>query len=357
MNSLKYQDWFLNAAIILLALCSLLIIFSAAPSLFWQQTVWFAIAFTIIFLFSKLNWRIIVNYRWIIFGFYFFTVLLLLTTLFLAPVIRQSRSWLVLGSSQFQPSELAKVSLIILLSYFFAKRHIGIAHFRNIAISFLYAVIPAFIVFRQPDWGSALVLVGLWVGFLLVSGIRWRHLAIGVIILIIFAVLSWNFLLKDYQKERIVGFLQPSHDPLGVNYNVIQAKIAIGSSGFFGKGFRQGTQTQLKFLPESNSDFIFAAFTEEWGLVGGLMIVLLFMMVIMRIVKIGLKSENNFSKLICLSTAILFLLEFSLNVGSNLGFSPVVGVTFPFFSYGGSSLLTKALLISIIQNSAIRIRA
>lgn len=357
MNSIKYHDWFLNAALILLALFSLLIIFSVAPSLFWQQAFWFLISFGIIFLFSNLNWRIIVNYRWIIFSFYFLTIILLLATLFFAPVIRQSRGWLVLGSFQLQPSELAKVALIVLLSYFFAKRHIGIAHVKNIAISFIYAAIPAFIVFRQPDWGSALILIGLWIGFLLVSGLRWRHLSIGIIVLIVFAALSWSFFLQDYQKERIIGFLEPAHDPLGVNYNVIQSKIAIGSSGFFGMGFRQGTQAQLKFLPESSSDFIFAAFAEEWGLVGGLVILSLFTFIIIRIVKIGLKSENNFSKLICLSAAILFLLEFFFNVGSNLGFSPVVGVTFPFFSYGGSSLLTKSLLVSIIQQSAIRIKS
>ena len=201
-----------------------------------------------------------------------------------------------------------------------------------------------------------LVLLGVWIGFLLVSGIRWRHLVVGLGLFLLFTALSWNFLLKDYQKERIIGFLEPAYDPLGINYSVIQSKIAIGSGGLLGKGFRQGTQTQLGFLTEPTTDFIFAALIEEWGLVGGFLALALFLLIVFRIVKIGLGAENNFSKLLSLGTVILFLLEFSLNVGSNIGFSPVVGVTFPFLSYGGSSLLTKAMLIGIIQSIEARSR-
>lgn len=349
---LKRHDWLLNLAVLILAALSLLIIYSVSQEQFFQQLIWFVIGFAAIFLVSQIDWRIIVNYRWMIFGFYAAVVALLLVALFFAPVIRESRSWIVIGNFQFQPSELAKAALIILLAYFFAKRHIGIAHLRNLAMSFIYFLIPALLIFLQPDWGSALVLLGIWIGFLLISGIRSKHLAVGFIIFAVLGIVSWNFFLKDYQRERIIGFLEPAYDPLGVNYSVIQSKIAIGSAGFFGKGFRQGTQAQLGFLTEPSTDFVLAAFIEEWGFLGGLVLIAAFLFLVFRIISVGLRSEDNFSKLFSLGTVILLLVEFGLNVGSNIGFSPVVGVTFPFVSYGGSSLLTKSILIGIIQSLA-----
>jgi rod shape determining protein RodA len=160
--------------------------------------------------------------------------------------------------------------------------------------------------------------------------------------------------LKPYQKERIVAFLNPSYSPLKINYGVIQSKIAIGSAGFFGKGYGQGTQIQLGFLPAAATDFVYAAFIEEWGGLGGLLVLGAFVLMMLRIVKIGLESHNNIPKLICLGTVIMFLAQFVINVGSTLGLLPVIGVTFPFLSYGGSSILVNAMLIGIIQSIIIR---
>ncbi len=164
----------------------------------------------------------------------------------------------------------------------------------------------------------------------------------------------WQVILKDYQKAMISGFFFPGRDPLGVNYNVIQAKIAIGSAGLFGKGFSQGTQVQLGFLPEAQTDFIFAALIEEWGLLIGIIFVIIFVFLILKIIKIGLEADNNFNRFICLGAAILFNVQFIFNVGSNLGLTPVIGMTFPFLSYGGSSLLTNLILVGIIQSIFIR---
>ncbi len=339
---------------LILAAASLLTIKSADASLFTSQLVWFVLAFLLIFVLAQIDWRPILNYRWIIVGGYLLVLGLLLLTLAFAPVIRESKSWLVLGPVRFQTAELAKVGLIIILAYFFAKRHIGIARLKTLFLSFFYFAAPAALILLQPDWGSVLVLFGLWVGFLLVSGISWRHLFIGFFLTVLVAFLGWNFFLADYHKERIIGFLEPSYDPLGVNYSVIQAKIAIGSAGFLGRGFLQGTQTQLGFLTEPATDFIFAAFTEEWGFLGAALVIAALIIVVLRIVRIGLLSANNFSQFISLGTAMLLLWEFILNIGSNLGLSPVVGVTFPFLSYGGSSLLTKAVLVGIIQSIAVR---
>jgi rod shape determining protein RodA len=354
MKASQKQDWFLHGSLFFLAIASLMGLMSGAPNLVLEQAIWFILGFLIVFFLSNVDMRPVINYRSYLFGGYFITLLIVISTLFFAPVIRQAQSWLVIGSFQFQPSELIKIALVIFLAYFFARRHIGIAHVRNLVISFIYVAIPMIVLFLQPDWGSALVLFSLWLGFLLVSGIRWRHLIIGTILLAIMGVIAWNFLLAPYHKERIIGFLEPTYDPLGINYSAIQSKIAIGSAGFLGKGFKHGTQTQLGFLTDPGTDFIFAALIEEWGFIGGLLILIAFFSLILRIIMIGLRSEDTFSQFVCLGAVILFLTEFMLNVGSALGLLPVIGVTFPFLSYGGSSLLTKAILLGIIHNISSR---
>lgn len=349
----KRQDWILNASILFLFVCGLLVSLSVDKSLFNQQLAWGVLSALLIFMFAQIDWRYLTAYRWVIFGIYFSAIGLLLVAHFFAPVIRNTRSWIVVGPAQFQVSEFAKAAVIIFFAYYFARRHIGIAHLANIIVSFLYVALPAALIFFQPDMGSMLVLLGLWVGFLFVSGIRMKHLAIGILITALALVFAWTSVLKDYQKERIIGLFEPTYDPLGVNYNTIQSKIAIGSAGFIGKGFDRGTQVQLGFLPEAASDFVFAAFIEEWGLVGGFLICLAFFVMIFRIVTIGTQSENNFSRFVCLGAVIMFLIQFTINVGSAIGLTPVIGLTFPFFSYGGSSILINSVLVGIVQSTKV----
>lgn len=346
----KQLDWKLNLAILFLISAGFLNLFSTAPDLVYKQLISLGLGLLLAFLLIKFDWRPYINYRGAVFGIYAGVILLLILTYFFAPMIRGTRGWLAIGDFHFQVSELAKLVLIIVYAYFFSRKHIGIARLSNLVASFIYFVIPASFIAVQPDFGSVLILFCLWSGFLLVSGIPWRHLIVGLIIFLILGVISWQSVLKDYQKERIMGFLFPASDPLGVNYNVIQAKIAIGSAGFWGKGFGQGTQAQLGFLPEAQTDFVFAAFIEEWGLLSGFLLIAAFVFLILRIIKIGLNSDNNFNRFICLGAVILFISQFIFNVGSNLGLTPVVGVTFPFLSYGGSSLLTNLILVGIIQS-------
>ena len=273
---LKQLDWQLNASVIFLAACSLLILASSAPHLFWRQTVWYLFGFAAVFIFANLDWRWLAGQVWLRQAVYWLVIILLALTYFLAPSIRGVRSWLVIGPFQFQFSELAKLSLIIIYAGFFAARYFETALLRNIIYSFLYLLPNLILVLIQPDLGTAVILFGVWAGFILLSGITWRQFLAGVLIMSVVAVFSWVSFLKPYQKERIVSFLLPDVDPLGVSYNVIQSKTAIGSAGFFGKGFGQGTQVQLGFLPEAQADFIFAAFTEEWGLLGGFWLSALF---------------------------------------------------------------------------------
>lgn len=354
LASLKLQDWKLNIPIFILVAISLLSLSSAKPELFWKQLLFFIISLSLFFLIAKTEWRPFINYRGAVLGIYFFIIILLLITYFFAPPVRGVRAWLPLGPFQFQASEFAKVVLIIIFANFFRKKHVSIARVSNILISFFYFAVPALLVLIQPDLGSVLILFSIWFGFLLVSGIKWRHLLISFLIFAAVGIFMWASILENYQKERISGVFFPSQDPLGINYNVIQSKIAIGSAGFLGKGFNQGTQTQLGFLPEAQTDFIFAAIVEEFGLLAGFIIMLAFGYLILRIVIIGMHTDNNFGRFICLGTAMFLIVQFALNIGSNLGITPVIGVPFPFLSYGGSSLLTSFIIIGIIQSINIK---
>jgi len=354
LDLLKKQDWVLSAAIAVLSAASLVILYSINVEFFWRQLIWLIISFVVIFGFVAVEWRSLLTYRWLITVIYLAAVFLLVITLIAAPTIRSAQSWIVIGSIRIQTSEFAKVALILLLSYFFARGHIGIGHWRILAKSFVYFVIPAILILLQPDLGTTLILSAIWISFLLVSGIRWRHIAIGLGVTAVVTIIAWNYFLQDYHKERIKGLFNPEYDPLGINYGVIQSKIAIGSAGFWGKGFQQGTQVQLGFLPEAQSDFIFSAFVEEWGIFGGLVILAAFSSLLFRLIKIGLAAENNLLRLLSLGTVMVMLAHFIFNIGSGLGLLPVVGVPFPFLSYGGSNILANAFLIGIIQSLVAR---
>jgi len=322
---------------------------SVSAHFFWLQLIWVAVGAGLVVLFYFVDWRVILNYRWVIGGLYALTVILLVFVYLHGPTIRNIRSWVVLGPFNFQPVELAKVALILLYASYFSRRHLSIARWRNILMSLLLFVIPAVLTVLEPELGSALVLFGIWFGFLLLSGLPPRRVFVALIIFVVIGFLVWSFVLKDFHRARIVGFLYPESNSLGVNYSAIQSKIAIGSAGFWGKGYAQGTQTQLGFLTEPQSDFVLAAFIEEWGSFGGFIVVLAFLFLLYGILKIGAGADRNFEKFICLGAAVVFGMQFFLNAGSALGLIPVIGITFPFLSYGGSSLFASFLLLAVVN--------
>lgn len=343
-------DWALLGCLFILAFGGSLSLVSVNVDFFWRQLVWYLAAFTIIFWGSQFDWKWLGGHTLFRQGFYWASVALLVLSNLQSQTIRGTKSWLVVGGIQFEPVEFAKLALIFVLANFFSKRHISAWRSKNILLSLVYTLIPAGLVVIHPDFGSTIVLLGIWVGFLLISGIHKKRFMIGVVISILLMIVAWSFLLKPYQKDRFTSFLFPERDPFGISYNVIQSKIAIGSAGLFGKGFGMGTQSHLNFLPEAHTDFIFAAFVEEWGLVGGLVIVSTFFLFLYRIICIGLGAIDNYSKFIVLGATLMLSVHFFINVGSNLGLLPVTGITFPFFSYGGSSLLTIAIIVSIIEH-------
>lgn len=351
LSFIKKIDWKLALACALLIAGGLLSLLSTAQDLFFKQIAWIILGLFIALILTYVDLRSFFSRKSVIFGIYSIVISLLVITFFLAPKIKGNRAWILIGPFQFQPSELAKVALILVLAYFFSKRHIGIASWRTIITSFIYSIIPAGLVALQPDMGSALVIMAIWVGFVLVSGMPLKKILIAALFAGLAFGVMWTSVLKDYQKERVVGLFTPSRDPLGINYNVIQSKIAIGSGGFLGKGFKQGTQVQLGFLPEAQTDFIFAAIGEEGGFLGITLIFIAFLWMNMRILKIGALVDGNFYKFLCLGTTTLFLIQFIFHIGSNLGFLPVVGVTLPFVSYGGSSMLASMMLVGMIQSA------
>jgi rod shape determining protein RodA len=343
-------DWGLIAASLVLIVIGLIAIASGDKELFARQLIWVFAALALIFGLAFLNLRAALSYRWVILAIYLVLLTLLIATYFLAPAIHGAKSWILVGPLRAQPSEFMKIALVVLLSSFFAVRHVAIAQIGVIIASFVYFLIPAIFVILQPDLGTALILFSIWFSYLIFSGLPIRYI-VGVLLL--FAILgvgAWEFGLADYQKARILALFQPETDPLGVNYSVAQSKIAIGSGGIFGKGFGQGTQVQLGFLPAAQTDFVFAAFTEEWGLMGGTVLIGAFLFLIYRIVRLGLSAESNFPRFICLGTAAILLSHLVVNLGSSLGILPVIGVGLPFVSYGGSNLLTVSALLGIIQS-------
>lgn len=342
-------DLRLFAPVFIILLAGFLILASISMQLFWQHFLWAAVGMISVVALSFFDLRGLLRHTWITYALYGAGVLLLLFVIAKGPVIRNVRSWIFIGPLSFQPVEVMKIGLILLYSQYFSRRHLAVARYSNMFLSFILGAIPAALVAVQPALGSALILLGIWIGYLVFSGLPWRRFGAIILALLVGSVIMWSWGLKGYQKERITGILYPERDALGINYSTIQSKIAIGSAGFWGKGFRQGTQTQLGFLTEPESDFVLAAFIEEWGWGIGTLVLLSFFYMVFRILKIGMLSTTNFEKLLCIGAAIVLTLHLFLNAGSTTGILPVVGVTFPFLSYGGTSLFTNFLLLGIIN--------
>jgi rod shape determining protein RodA len=313
-----------------------------------RQIIWLAISFVVFLIASQFEYRVL-RRTGVVVGIFGITLLLLILVTVLGNAVKGAQSWFSLGFASFQPTDLAKLALIFLLAKYLAKRHVEIAHIRHIIVTGIYALIPTVLVLMQPDLGSALVLSGIWFCLVLVSGISKKHLALVLGGAFAVFVLAWLFVLAPYQKDRIKTFIDPLSDIRGSGYNVYQSQIAIGSGGLFGKGVGFGTQSRLEFLPEHQTDFIFAAYSEEWGFVGVLVLLGLFLVLIWRLLAIALVSATNFELFCILGILFFFLIHIVVNVGMNLGIMPVTGIPLPFMSYGGSHLLTEWLALGVIM--------
>ncbi len=339
---------FIPVGVLLVA--SLLILSAISLHFFVFQMIWIALGAGLVAASLFIDLRAIFNAQWVIWGLYALALMLMVFALFASPVIRNTHSWLVLGPFSLQPVELMKVALILLFANYFSRRHMAIARWKNIFTSFFFFVVPAAISAKLPDLGSAAIFFGIWFGFLLLLGLPWRRVLIAVAIILLAGGLIWTYVLKPYHRARILGFLYPNQNALGINYSVTQSKIAIGSAGFWGRGYGQGTQTQLGFLSEPSEDFIFAAFIEEWGVAGGIVVAVALLFLVFQILRIGMLADENFEKFICLGAAMMLGVQFLLNTGSTTGITPVIGVTFPFLSYGGSSMLANFFTLAMVNS-------
>ena len=258
----------------------------------------------------------------------------------LGQVAKGAQSWFSIGGVSFQPADAIKLVVIILLSKYFSKRHIEIANVWHIFLSGAYVFVIFALVFFQPVFGSALIIFLIWLGMFLVSGISNKHfLSVFILCSIAFAVL-WGYMLQDYQKARVINFLHPLADIRGTGYSAYQSTIAVGSGQIVGKGIGYGTQSKLSFLPEYETDFIFAAYAEEWGFLGVIILFILIGVLLWRILRIAYYGLSNFEILFGCGIAIMLFSHFLINIGMNIGIMPVTGITFPFMSYGGTNLLT-----------------
>ncbi len=316
-------------------------------SFFNQQIIWLLVSVGMFFTVLIPDYRFLRNTNAAFYGYVVVIVLLILTPIF-AEEILGARQRFDLGLFSLQVSDPAKLILIAVLAKYFAKRHELIGDFRHIIVSGIYTLIMFGLVFLQPDFGTAMILFLIWFGMVLVAGIRLRHLTLVFIIgLLAFGGL-WEFAFKDYQKARIMTFLDPLSDIQGAGYNAYQSTVAVGSGEIFGKGIGYGTQSKLLFLPEYETDFIFAAFAEEWGIVGVIILFSLFGIVILRLLYHAINGATNFEKLFTTGVALYFLAHFFIHVGINIGLLPVTGTTVPFLSYGGSHLVTEFMALGVV---------
>jgi len=350
----KKLDWILIITAILLVGIGLLSIYSSSIGRgdflnFKKQIIFLGLALFLMFLFSFFDWRGLRENPYLILILYFLCLFGLLGLFFFAPEIRGIRSWYKFGPLALSPIEFTKIVLIILLAKYFSMRHIEMYRIRHILLSGAYILLPIVLIFPQPDLGQVLILIALWVGVLLISGIKLRHFLILVLCFLLISILSWSFLLMDYQKERILSFLFP-YDPLGVSWSQNQAKIAVGSGGVFGQGLGSGSQTQYGFLPEPQTDFIFSAIAEETGLLGVSVLLFLFSILFWRIMKIAIDSQTNFPRLFASGLTIILVSQTFIHIGMNLGLLPIIGIPLPLISYGGSNLIATFIGLGILQS-------
>lgn len=344
-------DWILVLAVIPLLGAGLVTMntFVGADNYFFdRQILWIGISTIVFFLLSFMDMRFLRRTRIVIILFSAISFLLLLLIAG-GQVTQGAQSWIHFSGFSLQPSEPAKIILIILLAKYFSRRHIEIANIRHIIVSGVYALILFVLVFVQPDFGSAIIIFCIWFGMIMVSGISKKHLMLFFIMSIFAFGGLWSYVFEDYQKNRIMTFVNPLTDIQGTGYNANQSKIAVGSGEILGKGIGFGTQSRLKFLPEHQTDFIFAAFAEEWGFLGVVMLFIMFGVVIWRILHNAMLGATNFEILFGLGVAILFMSHFIIHVGMNIGLLPVTGTTIPFVSYGGSHMITIFMCLGILM--------
>lgn len=342
MNFLKSVNVHIGLVSLFLVSIGILVIYSSSKELAIQQFIYTIIGLIFFFTVAQLD---LFSFRKFIRPLFFLTIILLVVVLVVGIETRGSIRWIPLGFFNVQPSEFAKVVLILFLSQFWTENY---PSWRNIFKSILWVSPVFFLIFKQPDLGSTLTLAAIWIGMLFASQIAFKKIVVLMLIALLVIPGSW-YLLHDYQKQRIVGFLNPGSDPLGKGYNLIQSTIAVGSGQLWGRGLGRGTQSRLQFLPEFRTDFIFASISEELGFVGSLIIINLYLYLLAYCLFVAQKTSDRFNFLIILGVFSMILFQMFVNVGMNIGILPITGITLPLISYGGSSLIVTLMCLGLVS--------
>lgn len=348
-----FFDWTLIVPALSLALLGVLTMstFGQGVSLAPRQLLWVLVSLIIYFALATFDMRFIRRTPAVML-LYTASLILLALLLVVAHPVMGARAWFSLGPISFQPADLAKLSIIVLLAKYLSRRHVEIGDYRHILVSGAYTLALVLLIIVEPDMGNAIIFSFLWFGMMLVSGISKRHLLFLGGLALIVASLLWFEGLKPYQRARIVSFVNPASDIHGSGYNAYQAQIAVGSGELSGKGIGYGTQSKLRFLPEYQTDFIFAAFAEEWGFVGVTLLLLLYALLFARLAEIARGAATNFDAFFTLGVLLLLAAHVAIHTSISLGLLPVTGTTIPFMSSGGSHLVLEFAALGIVTSLA-----
>ena len=326
-----------------------------SQKIFFDQLILALVGIGIIFVFQKINFR---RYYDLAYVLYAVNLFILVCVLFLGRDVLGARRWISFGGINFQPSELTKISLIFFLArYYTTLRPVLSFNLRNNIYSlFKQLIIPIFLtgicmflIFKQPDLGTSLLMLGIFLAMAYMGGIYYKYLLGFLLSCLAIMPVAWSFL-KQYQKDRLLVFLNPNIDPLGAGYTIIQSKIAVGSGRILGKGWLSGSQSQLNFLPERHTDFIFSVIGEEWGLVGSMFLVFMYFILIQTMLDVAKHTKDRFGILLVIGISSIFTLQVIINIGMVIGLFPIVGLTLPLVSYGRSSFLVFMIMIGILMN-------
>lgn len=337
-------DWVLFLATFGISVFGAVIVSNLVPGLFSQQVIYILLGITIFFAFSQVDYRIFERFAVLL---YIACLFFLLAPFIFGTVTRGTLRWIQIGPFTVQPSEIVKPFLVLFFAHFFEPQK---ASAKKLVIGGLLLVVPVVLIFFQPDLGSSIVVSLSWLGILIAAGVSFKMLVISFGSLLFFVPIGWKFLLRDYQKQRIFAFLDPLRDPLGTGYNLIQATVAVGAGRLFGRGLGRGTQSHLRFLPERHTDFIFASIAEELGFLFSSFLIIAFIILLWRILKISLKTRDSFGTLVCGGMFSLLFSQFFINIAMNLGLLPITGITLPLVSYGGSSFISTMIGLGILEN-------
>ena len=353
-EKLKSVDYFLILIVMLIGVVSVFAIYSTESGEFSFYTKNHLLRLIVFFgMFLMLSFVRITFWYKNAYFFYILCVSLLVITLFFGLMASGSRRWLDLYFLNLQPSEIMKIAIIVCFArYYHRIQTAEIQNYKFILVPLILLLIPCYLVIQQPDLGTSILIAGTGIIIIWLAGLNIKYFVYSGLLLIVSLPFAVS-LLKPYQKSRILTFFNPDRDPLGAGYQIIQSKIAIGSGGFFGKGFLKGTQSYLEFLPEKHTDFIFTLFSEEFGFLGSIMLLLLYILLIYRIISIGFYAKSFFSKLFCFGFASAIFLYIFVNISMVLGLLPIVGAPLPIMSYGGSSMLSIMLGLSIVMSCKI----